>query len=142
MSDELRKRFEDHAPDDDENSEVDQTQNTDNTNNAQNTNDMNNTQNMDDADNPSNTGKVDKTGSTPGPDKDPNATRNRTMVPMYLDDDRKERLNDLYDRLDGRSKVAGEGGIEKHADFMTAVADLALDSEDELADRIGIPDET
>ncbi|MDL0125153.1 hypothetical protein PNQ92_06975 [Halobacterium salinarum] len=60
---------------------------------------------------------------------------------MYLPDERADRLNSLYEQLDGRSKVAGEGGIEKHADFMEALVDFAIEHEDELADRLGIKKE-
>lgn len=47
-------------------------------------------------------------------------------------------MNGLYERLDGRSKVAGNGGIEKHADFMEEVVSLAVNNEEELADRLGL----
>jgi hypothetical protein len=57
---------------------------------------------------------------------------------MYLPDEKAESLNSLYEQLDGRSKVAGKGGIEKHADFMEALVDFAIEHEDELADRLGI----
>lgn len=100
--------------------------------------DNDNTGDSDSIDNTNNSGN---TGSKPGPDPDDDATRNRRQVPMYLPDEKAESLNSLYERLDGRSKVAGDGGIEKHADFMEAVADLAIDYEDTLADRLGIETE-
>jgi len=127
MSDELSKRFEDHVDVDEEDPE-----------------DTDQADNRDDADNTpgsSDTGNTNNTGSKPGPEKDPDSTRNRTQVPMYLDDERADALNELYDRLDARSKLAGEGGIEKHADFMRALVDFALDSEEDLADRLNIPDD-
>ena len=100
-------------------------------------NDSGNTSNPNDSDNPSNTGSASK----PGPDPDPTSTRNRRQVPMYLPDEKADRINQLYDQLDGRSKVAGQGGIEKHADFMEGLVDLATDHEDELAARLGIENE-
>lgn len=76
--------------------------------------------------------------STPGPDKDETATRHRRQVPMYLPDDKAVALNQLYERLDGRSKVAGDGGIEKHADFMEQLVAFAIEHEDELAAKLDI----
>lgn len=116
MSDELADRFNDRSDPDDTDDTAD-TYDSGNTHSSQNTS---------------------GTGSKPGPEKDPDSTRNRTQVPLYLDDDRADALNDLYDRLDAQSKLDGDGGIEKHRDFMAAVVDLALESEDELADRLGI----
>lgn len=113
MSEDLSKRFSDRSDSENKNS----TSDTGNTHNSQNTSD---------------------TGSKPGPEKDPDSTRNRTQVPLYLDEDRADALNDLYDQLDAKSKLDGDGGIEKHRDFMSAVVDLALESEDELGDRLGI----
>jgi len=60
---------------------------------------------------------------------------------MYLPDEKANRLNSLYEQLDGRSKVAGDGGIEKHADFMETLVDFAVEHEDELATRLGIKNE-
>jgi len=116
MSDELGKRFNDHADSDDTDSSSD----------------------IDNSKNTSGTQNTSGAGSKPGPDKDPDSTRNRTQVPLYLDEQRAADLNDLYDRLDAKSKLDGDGGIEKHRDFMAAVVDLALESEDELAERLDI----
>ena len=134
--DELGARFEDRrvdqASDDADSSEdTDQTDGTENTDNSYNTGNSNNTENMHD------TGNVSKSGK-PGPDPDPDSTRNRRQVPMYLSEPKADQLNELYDQLDGRSKVAGQGGIEKHADFMESLVELATDYEDELAVRLGI----
>ena len=91
-------------------------------------------------DNSYNTGNSSNTDGTgkPGPDPNPDSTRNRRQVPMYLPEAKADQLNNLYDRLDGQSKVAGDGGIEKHADFMEALVEFAIDHEDELADRLEI----
>lgn len=90
-----------------------------------------------DASHASNTGRAD--GSDDADDADePDATRNRRQMPMYLPEDKIESMNRLYDRLDARSKLADEGGIEKHKDFMETVVAFALDHEAELADRLGI----
>jgi len=97
--------------------------------------DPNDTDNTSDSHNTGNTGDA---GSKPGPDRDESATRHRRQVPMYLPDAKADELDKLYERLDGRSKVAGEGGIEKHADFMMTLVEFAIEHEDELAERLGM----
>lgn len=119
--DELGARFDDRQPDSDNEEE--------NVNQPDNAYDSSVTGDSSDSDN---------TGCKPGPDPNPDSTRNRRQVPMYLPDEKAESLNSLYEQLDGRSKVAGEGGIEKHADFMEALVDFAIEHEDELAGRLGI----
>ncbi|TKX74945.1 hypothetical protein EXE46_05900 [Halorubrum sp. GN11_10-6_MGM] len=91
-------------------------------------------------DNSYNTGNSSTTDNTskPGPNPDPDSTRNRRQLAMYLPETKADQLNNLYDRLDGQSKIAGDGGIEKHADFMEALVEFAVDHEGELADRLGI----
>lgn len=121
--DELKSRFDERRPDKNTGSE-----------DEDNTQNMNNTS---DADNTGYTGEMSST-SKPGPDRDENATRHRKQVPMYLAEDTAQQFNQLYEQLDGRSKVAGEGGIEKHADFMEAVVAFAIENEDELAKQLGI----
>jgi hypothetical protein len=123
--DELGARFEDRRPDDDKETESaggDSTQDT-------STGNMNNSNNL------SNTGN---TNNKPGPDRDEDATRHKRQVPMYLPEEKASQLNGLYERLDGRSKVAGDGGIEKHADFMETLVEFAAEHEDEMAARLGI----
>lgn len=121
--DELRKRFPGAESD---------TSDEDNAHNTGNTENMNTTPDT------SNAGGTDDASSTPGPTKDPRSTRNRKQVPMYLPEEKVSELNGLYEQLDGRSKVAGDGGIEKHADFMEELVELAVDHEDQLAERLGI----
>lgn len=117
--DELGARFDDRRAD----KESDGANNEDNMSNASNTSDTSDTHN---------------TSNKPGPDPDENATRNRRQVPMYLPDEKADELNTLYETLDGRSKVAGDGAIEKHADFMEALVEFAVENEDELATRLEI----
>ena len=128
--DELGARFDNRRPDRD-NKEENESQ-SDNTRSTDDSGDSSNQDNPNDAANSSNT------SNKPGPDPNPNSTRNRRQVPMYLPDEKAASLNSLYEQLDGRSKVAGEGGIEKHADFMEALVDFAIEHEDELAARLGI----
>ncbi|WP_257301165.1 hypothetical protein [Haloarchaeobius sp. FL176] len=131
--DELGQRFDDRRPDGND-KEGDMSQ-SDNTRNSSVSDDSSS------SDNPNNTSDVSDTSDKPGPDPNPNSTRNRRQVPMYLPDEKADNLNSLYEQLDGRSKVAGEGGIEKHADFMETLVDFAIEHEDELAARLGIKKE-
>lgn len=128
--DELGQRFDDRRPDSDDTEE-----------NMSQTDDTRNSSVSDDSsvtDNSNNTSNSSNTSNKPGPDPNPNSTRNRRQVPMYLPEEKADSLNSLYEQLDGRSKVAGEGGIEKHADFMEVLVDFVIEHEDELAARLGI----
>ena len=124
--DELGARFEDRRPDDEDADEPEQTDNSDSP-------DISNS-----SDNSNNTGDTD---NKPGPDRDEDATRHKRQVPMYLPEEKADSLNGLYEQLDGRSKVAGDGGIEKHADFMETLVEFAAENEDELAKRLDITSE-
>jgi hypothetical protein len=128
--DELGQRFDDRRPDSDDTEE--------NMSQPDNTGDSSVSDDSGVVDNSNNTDDSSNTSDKPGPDPNPNSTRNRRQVPMYLPDEKADSLNSLYEQLDGRSKVAGEGGIEKHADFMEALVDFAIENEDELAARLGI----
>lgn len=131
--DELGARFDDRRPDrDNEEEDVSEPDNTHNLSATNDSGEIDNSNNTDNSNNPDH---------KPGPDPNPDSTRNRRQVPMYLPDEKAESLNSLYEQLDGRSKVAGEGGIEKHADFMEALVDFAIEHEGELADRLGIKKE-
>ena len=144
--DELGARFDDRKADStDEDSgssdNIDNTDNTDSTNNSSNTagsNDANSANNMGNTGGTDNSDNTSNSNNKPGPNKDETATRHRRQVPMYLPDKKANTLNKLYERLDGRSKVAGEGAIEKHADFMEALVEFAADHEDDLAERLDI----
>ena len=130
--DELGARFDERRADKKKDDKTDDANNQDN---------MSNTSSTDNADNSHNTGGTsnsDNTGSKPGPDRDSNATRHKRQVPMYLPDQKAAQLNNLYERLDGRSKVAGNGAIEKHADFMEALVEFVVEHEDDLASRLEV----
>lgn len=121
--DELSARFNERKPDGQDEGNIDHSDNPDNSSNSNN---------------PSNTGNTGDTNNKPGPEKDQTATRHRQQVPMYLPDQKAEKLNKLYERLDGRSKIAGNGAIEKHADFMETVVEFAVEHEDQLAERLEV----
>jgi len=120
-----------------EDEEGDSISRSDTTNNADGTGTTDNSHNTGDSRNTRNSSNTNSTGK-PGPDPNPDSTRNRRQVPMYLPEAKADQLNDLYDRLDGQSKVAGDGGIEKHADFMETLVEFAVDHEDALAERLEI----
>jgi len=106
MSDDdvLRDRFRSHQPD--------QTDGTDNTDDA------NDTGETDNADVTHETQETDTTDET--------SVRERKQEAMYLRPEQRERLREFYDELDGRSKVAGEGGLAKNDDFYEAFVAFVL----------------
>ncbi|WP_266080806.1 hypothetical protein [Haladaptatus caseinilyticus] len=87
-----------------------------------------------DIDDPKDTGDTGSTGeingtSHSGHTGDTDSTRNRTQYVMYLPDDLQQELNDLYDQYNGQSLVNGNGGIEKHKDFLEGLVRAGLDNE-------------
>ena len=76
-------------------------------------------------------GHTDNTGST----------RNRTQYVMYLPDDLQKELNDLYDQYNGQSLINGNGGIEKHKDFLEGLVRAGLNNDD-LDEYIGVKDQS
>ena len=136
---ELGERFNDRRADSREN-DSDESSDDEVGTNMSHSDTTDNTDNTGTTDNSYNTGNTDgsSNASKPGPNPDPDSTRNRRQIAMYLPEAKADQLNNLYDRLDGQSKIAGDGGIEKHADFMEALVELAIDREDELADRLEI----
>jgi len=55
------------------------------------------------------------------------SVRERKQEAMYLRPEQRERLRNFYDELDGRSKVAGEGGLAKNDDFYEAFVAFVID---------------
>jgi hypothetical protein len=134
--DELGARFDDRRADaDDESDESSDDEGGDNMSQSNTADNSSSTGNTNNSHNTGDSSNTDSTGK-PGPDPNPDSTRNRRQVPMYLPESKADQLNDLYDRLDGQSKVAGDGGIEKHADFMETLVEFAIDHEDELVDKL------
>mgnify|MGYP007124885913 FL=1 len=139
--DELRARFDEQANSDEMPSDDTDSSNPGTTDNSNNTGDSHNTNNSSNSGNPSDADNTEETAqaeTTPGPNKDTTATRHRRQVPMYLPDKKAAALNDLYERIDARSKIAGNGGIEKHADFMEQLVEFAIDHESDLAEQLGV----
>jgi hypothetical protein len=142
--DELGARFDERRANAERDESTDQADNADNSDNSNDTGNASDSGNKDNSYNPGNADGADNssdTGNKPGPDRDETATRHRRQVPMYLPDEKANELNKLYERLDGRSKVVGDGGIEKHADFMETLVEFTVEHEDELAERLGIKHE-
>ena len=143
--DELRARFDEQADTDKTSVDADDTGDsgdTDSSGNPSNTGNSNNSSNTSGSSSTSNSRSAETTteptATSPGPSKDATATRHRRQVPMYLPDEKAAALNDLYERIDARSKIAGDGGIEKHADFMEQLVEFAIAHESELADQLGV----
>ena len=63
-------------------------------------------------------------------------TRDRTQYPMYLPEEQAEALNELYDRFNAERVLEGEPKVEKNKHFNEAVAELVLENQDELLDRV------
>ena len=93
--DELRARFEEH--DTPNESETDQTSETDNTRDAANTDNMSDPSNTHNTGSTGNTNGAGSTGTQPGPERDPDSTRNRKQVAFYLSEETRERLSKRYD---------------------------------------------
>ena len=145
--DELRARFDAQADTDETAGETDTSvsDDTNNPNNSPNTGNSNNPNNSGSSSSSSRTSgsrnteaTTESTATSPGPSKDATATRHRRQVPKYLPDEKATALNELYERIDARSKIAGDGGIEKHADFMEQLVEFAVAHESELADQLGV----
>lgn len=120
--DEMAKRFEIDEPAESESSEsTDTMANTTTTQRTDGSSTASNTDTVDDG----------SAGDT---------TRDRRQIPMYLPEDQAERIQDKYDELDARSKLAGEGGIEKHKDFFEGFVEAALNNE-ALEEYVGIPED-
>lgn len=69
---------------------------------------------------------------------DGDGLKERKQVAMYLPADQRSDLRDLYDELDARSTLAGEGGLEKNREFYETVVEVVLDHRHEVADRLDI----
>ena len=97
---------------------------------VQDTGDTGHTEDADDTRNASHTGDTGHTENT-------DSTRNRTQYVMYLPDDLQEELNNLYDQYNGQSLINGNGGIEKHKDFLEGLVRAGLENDD-LDEYIGV----
>ncbi|WP_435159792.1 hypothetical protein [Haladaptatus sp. DFWS20] len=95
--------------------------------------DADDTGHTDGADDTENAGHTGNTGHT----KNTDSTRNRTQYVMYLPDDLQEELNNLYDQYNGQSLINGNGGIEKHKDFLEGLVRAGLENDD-LDEYIGV----
>jgi len=79
-------------------------------------------QNSSDRDNAGDTEDTENTGER----------SNVKNYPFYIPEDLREDLDKLYNQYDGKNKVEGGDGIEKHKEFLepimrAAIAELELD---------------
>lgn len=63
-------------------------------------------------------------------------TRDRTQYPMYLPERQADALNDLFERFNAERVLEGEPKVEKNKHFNEAVAELVLENQDELLERV------
>lgn len=57
---------------------------------------------------------------------------------MYLPADQRSDLVEMYEELDARSTLAGDGGLEKNREFYEGLVSFVLDRREELAASLGI----
>jgi len=74
------------------------------------------------------TGDSDTTENT----ENTSSRENVKNYPFYIPEDLRDELDRLYNQYDGKNKVEGGEGIEKHREFLepimrAAIADLELD---------------
>lgn len=128
MSDDdvLRDRFRSHQPDQtDDSDDADDTDDTGETNIPDVAHE---TQEADSTDGAGETDMADMAHETQQADStDETSVRERKQEAMYLRPEQRERLRDFYDELDGRSKVAGKGGLAKNDDFYEAFVAFVID---------------
>lgn len=87
--------------------------------------------------------ETDDAGETPAAQEtasaDEETVRERKQEAMYLRPAQRDRLREFYDELDGRSKVAGEGGLAKNDDFYEAVVAFVIDERrEEFIEYLGL----
>lgn len=134
----------DQEDDDDVTDEGDteDTQHTENTDTVDNTGGTGHTSGSSDQGDTGDTGHTpdsDDQGDTPQADSigDEGTTRNRSQYVFYLPQNLQEELDRLYDQYNGQSLIEGEGGIEKHKDFLEGLVRAGLNNPD-LDDYIGV----
>ncbi|WP_135306303.1 hypothetical protein [Haloarcula amylovorans] len=116
----LRDRFRSHQPD-----------SSDNTDNSHDTDGSSDSGGPDDIDDSSNADNSSESGDA--------SVRSRKQEAMYLRPDQRKRLRNFYDELDGRSKVAGEGGLTKNDDFYEAFVEFVIEERrEEFIEYLGL----
>lgn len=75
---------------------------------------------------------TDDQGDTSDKDdsQDTGERKNVKNYPFYIPEDLRSDLDDLYNQYDGKSKVKGGDGIEKHAEFLEPIMRNAIDELD------------
>lgn len=128
MSDELRERFQEHTP-------ADETDGSDGSSTAHNTDGADSS-----GDSPvaPSSSESDGTNGASGSDESPNV-RDRPQMSMYLPPEVKSRVEDDYEKLDAKSKLADQGGLRKNDDFFVGMIEFALgECREEFEEFLGI----
>lgn len=133
--DELRKRFNrtDRSQKDDDSSDTSDTSNPSKTDEMDETNKTDETDERSKTDGTRETGESQSQSSTDG-----EGLKERKQVAMYLPVHQREELVDLYEKLDARSKLADNGGIEKNREFYEGLISFVLDHREEFAATLGV----
>ena len=76
--------------------------------------------------NTSNAGDQENTEDT----EDTEERKNVKNYPCYLSEDLRDELDQLYNQYDGKNKVEGGDGIEKHKEFLEPIMRAAVDKLD------------
>lgn len=61
---------------------------------------------------------------------DTGGRKNVKNYPFYIPEDLREELDQLYNQYDGKNKVEGGDGIEKHREFLEPIMRAAIDELD------------
>lgn len=56
--------------------------------------------------------------------------KNVKNYPFYISEELRRQLDELYNEYDGKNKIDGGDGIEKHADFLEPIMRAAIEELD------------
>lgn len=91
-----------------------------------------NTGSVDDQGNASNQGEVEELGNTgdAGDNNDGYDWGDKYNYPFYMPREFANKLDKLYNQYDGKNKVAGGDGLEKHREFLFPIMETAIEELD------------
>lgn len=139
MSDELRDRFRSHQSDEEE--EDGQEDDADNSSSSSTAHNAQTSDGSDSSSNASSSSSPSSSDGSGGSDSSGNV-RDRPQMSMYLPPDVKSRVEDDYEKLDAKSKLADQGGVRKNDDFFVGMIEFALEeNRDEFEKYIGVTEE-
>lgn len=144
MSDELRDRFRDHQPDEEEGEDDGGEDGADSSSSPPTSHNAQTSESSDGPSDTSGSSSPDSSGGSGvsgGSDSSGNV-RDRPQMSMYLPPDVKSRVEDDYEKLDAKSKLADQGGVRKNDDFFVGMIEFALEeNRNEFEEYIGVTGE-